>query len=218
MKIFNKKNSLNPAEKKLTLDIISLCIAIVSLCSSVFFAWYYNFRPAKVVGSISYLTMWCFSDGQGQITSRKLTPSFWLENVGACPVIIEDVRLRFKTEKGLEFVAYPNSTISFETTENFKYIEKGGLFLSFILDKSQKWVSSYEYSLHDNCYENLIGNVEVFIDIIDQKNQKWITVINDILEFGLKPFHLSMIRGCRSEIIPIYTKKWKLRMGNTSSD
>jgi hypothetical protein len=121
LKIFNKENSLNPAEKKLTLDIISLCIAIVSLCSSVFFAWYYNFRPAKVVGSISYLTIWCFSDGQGQFTSRKLTPSFWLENVGACPVIIEDVRLRFKTEKGLEFVAYPNSTISFETTENFKY-------------------------------------------------------------------------------------------------
>ena len=206
-------------KKKITWVVISTCIAIVSLLCSGFFAWYSNFKPAKVIGSISYFSIWCFSiNSDGQITARYLTPAFWIENVGACPIIIEDIRLKFKTEKGLECVAYPNTLLATESIENLNnYSVKGGLFQSFILGNSQKWVSTYEYTLQDNFYENLTGTVEVFIEILDKKRQRWKMVIYDILEFGSKPLHLRMPSGCGQQMIPIYTKKSKLRTENKSS-
>lgn len=206
-------------KKKITWVVISTCIAIVSLFCSGFFAWYSNFRPAKVVGSISYFAIWCFSNNiDEQYTSRTLTPSFSLENVGSRPIIIEDIRLKFKTEKGLECAAYPNTLLEQESIENLNnYSAKGGLFQSFILGNSQKWVSTYEYTLQDDFYENLTGTVEVFIEILDQKNRKWETVIYDILDFGSKPFHLRKISGGEQLIIPIYTRKWKLRTEDKSS-
>ena len=86
----------------------------------------------------------------------------------------------------------------------------GGPFRGFSLAHSEQWISSYHYNLSEECYNKLVGQIDISVEVKSQGNNRWESVIQDKVDFGKKPFHLQkMIGGVQS--IPIYTEKWKMR-------
>ena len=200
-------------------EAISLTFAGSALILSGWIAWYVHFKPANVVGSISYGILWQFSsNSDGKITSQVFAPSFWLSNVGARPILIDDIRLRFKTGKDEEIYAYPTESIPLKAIEKssqfaeYGLLHLGGPFRGFSLTHSEVWTSSYSYSIPKDFYTKLIGSVNIFIEIKAQGKDKWIKRIEDTLEFGDSPIHLQPFpKSAGVKIISIYTNRWKDR-------
>lgn len=197
--------------------ILSAIFAGFSLIISIVAAWYTFLSPANLTGSISYLVLWRFSsNNDGKVTDRKLTPSFWIGNIGARPIIIEDIRVVFKSANGTECLAYPVCSVPLEAINSsgefnqYGRLSLGGPFRGFSLAHSEQWISSHHYNLSEECYNKLVGQIDISVEVKSQGNNRWENVIQDNVDFGKKPFHLQkMIGGIQS--IPIYTEKWKMR-------
>ena len=115
------------------MEIIALCVSLVSLYVSVRSTWTINFRPGKVVANVPYLVMWQFSSWRGEyptgeVCNRYITPSIWLGNVGALPVVVEELRLRIESD-ARDFVAYPVAKVGLDVVED-QIQWKGKLSLS----------------------------------------------------------------------------------------
>ena len=204
------------------MNVTTLCISMLSLAISSLVAWHLHFKPAKIVGSMSYLKVWEFVvDSNGNVGNQKATPAFWIANVGARPILIEDIRLLFEKENGGSILAYPVNYVpleAIEETENFneyRRLSLGGPFKGFALSPQEKWISSYNYQISKENFNDLKGEVKIKIQIKAGGNEKWKTVLEDLLLFGLGSFDTHKQKPkfnigavfCR----PIYTKRWKLR-------
>lgn len=176
---------------------LPLIISFFALLVSIGVPWFTHFRPAKLVGSISHVVMWRFSsNNNGKITDKKLTPSFWLRNVGSRQIIIEDLRLHFKDANGTDCKAYPVSSVPIEainlSSEFNEYgrLSLGGPFQSFSLTPLEQWQSSYHYNLTEKCYKKLKGPTEIYVEIKSQGKNTWERVVKDKLLLGKMVFPL----------------------------
>jgi hypothetical protein len=72
---------------------IAIMISVLAFGASGWQARTTALRPARVLGDLSYLVVWRFSSkNDGVVTDVALTPAFWLQNVGARPVVVQDLR------------------------------------------------------------------------------------------------------------------------------
>ncbi|BBO66099.1 hypothetical protein DSCA_00290 [Desulfosarcina alkanivorans] len=196
---------------------LPLIISIVALAASFLVPYLAYLRPAKVIGSISHVVTWRFSSlNNGKITDKKLTPSFWLGNIGARPIIIEDIRLHLKDSNGIECNAYPVNSVPLEainySTEFNDYgkLSLGGPFQGFSLAPSEKWQSTYNYSVKDDCFKKIRGLTNVYVEIKSKGKNIWEEVLNDKLLVGNNGFSPGRMLG-PVESRHIYTEKWKQR-------
>jgi hypothetical protein len=196
---------------------LPLIISFFALLVSIGVPYFTYFRPAKLIGSVSHVVMWRFSsNNDGQITDKKLTPSFWLGNIGARSIIIEDLRLHFRDSNGIECNAYPVNSVPMEainlSSEFNEYgrLSLGGPFQGFSLAPSEKWQSSYQYHLPEECYDKLKGPTEISIEIKSQGKNDWERVLKDKLLLDKNGFSFGPMIGAQ-ESHPIYTEKWKQR-------
>lgn len=142
-------------------DILTLFISIVALVVSVLVGWYTSFKPAKVIGDISYVVIWRFSsNNDGVVTDVAVTPAFWLRNVGARPVIIKDLRLVFVLQDQLKYEVYPVSSVPLAAIENstefsdYGRVATGSPFRGFSLTSSELWTSSYRFSVSNDLLQS----------------------------------------------------------------
>ena len=195
----------------------SFIISIISLSVAIWVAWHVHLGPGKIIGSFSYLKIWQFqSDKDGSITDRKITPSFWLANVGARPVLIQDIRMVFLLENGNNYTTYPVNYVPLEAIEekaNFNEYGRlsfGGPFIGFSLTNNERWVSSYNYNLKKNLFSELKGDIKVKIEVKLNGSNKWKNVLEDTLVFGVNPTLLQLenakLGGVQS--VQIHTKRW----------
>ena len=79
----------------------ALLLSFVALLVS-FAALYLNkLQPGRPAGGISYAMIWRFSNlPDGTETDFIFSPVLWIINVGARPLVIVNLRLRFSPGKG----------------------------------------------------------------------------------------------------------------------
>ncbi len=196
--------------------IISAAALVVSLGS----AWFSQFRPASVVGDLSYLMLWRLSsNNDGVVTDTVVAPVFWLRNIGARPTIISDVRLVFVPQDGQRYASYPVSLVPREAVESaseFKDVGRlstGSPFRSFSLVASEQWISSYRFSVVAEVLKRLVGRVTVAIEFSSGVGTAWSPAMEDEVDFGSAPFHLQPIPVGGAQSIPVYSERSKLRRG-----
>ena len=197
--------------------IIPLILAFAALLVSIIVPWFTYFRPGQVTGSISHVVLWRFSSSNdGKVTDKKLTPSFWLGNVGARPIIIEDVRLIFRDTSGTECKAYPVNSVPIEAINlpsefnDYGKLSLGGPFQGFSLGPSEEWQSSYNYNLPEECYQNLKGPCDIFVEVKSKGENIWEMVVKDKLILGKNGLSFGKMIGAQ-EARPLYTEKWEKR-------
>jgi hypothetical protein len=180
-------------------------------------AWTTSLRPARVEGDLSYVVVWRFSSGNnGVVTDVALTPAFWLQNVGARPVVVKDLRMVLIPKDQDAILSFPVSSVPLTAIEasnefnEYGRISAGSPFRSFGLTASQLWISAYRFNTSLDSLQKLVGEVGVRIQIRTKGCPKWRTVLTDSLDFGRAPYHLQpMLGGAQS--IPVYTHRWSLR-------
>ena len=206
----------------MSLNEAAIIIALLSLYVSIRVAWETSFRPAKIVAIMPHSVMWQFSSWKGDkptgdVVSRQMTPSLRIRNFGARPVVIEDLRIKFKTSSTTVF-AYPVNKVAeeiMEDTSNNKYqhgLGHGSPFCGISLASNQEWKNSYAFSMNVKDYEALIDDVNVSVEIRKGGSDKWKSIHKDIFEFGSMPYHLRSLKtettAAGSTISTVYSKRW----------
>jgi hypothetical protein len=200
-----------------SISLLALVVSAMAFVITVWTAWAAQLGPANVIGDLSYLFVWRLSsNNDGNVTDVVLLPAFWLQNVGARPVVIKDVRITFTPAGRAEIRIYPVSSVplaAIETNSEFNEygrLSSGSPFRSFGLTKSQEWISSYRFGLPLELLQELVGEVVVGVQISTSEDTEWTTVFHDSLSFGKFPIHLQPMIGS-AQSIPIYTRRWSLR-------
>ena len=105
----------------MNLNEAAIFIALLSLYVSVRVAWETSFKPAKIVAVMPHCVMWQFSSWKGDkptgdVVSRQMTPYLRIRNFGARHIVIEDLRIKFKTTNAIVF-SYPVNKVAEEVIE-----------------------------------------------------------------------------------------------------
>ena len=196
---------------------LALGVSVLAFVITCWTAWVAQLGPANVIGDLSYLVVWRLSsNNDGKVTDVALLPAFWLQNVGARPVVIKDVRITLTPEGRAEIRVYPVSSVPSAAIEGsaefneYGRLSSGSPFRSFGLTKSQEWISSYRFGLASESLQELVGEVGVSVQISTSDDPEWTTVFHESLSFGKFPFHLRPMIGS-AQPIPVYTRRWSLR-------
>jgi hypothetical protein len=199
------------------ISALALIVSVLALLISGWTARVAQLGPAQIIGDLSYLVVWRLSSNHdGKVTDVALLPAFWLQNVGASPVVIKDVRIALTPERGAEIRIYPVSSVpsaAIEASAEFSEygrLSTGSPFRSFGLTKSQEWISSHRFGLPLESLQELVGEVGVSVQVSTGDDSNWATVFHEGLSFGKIPFHLRPMTGS-AEWIPIYTRRLRLR-------
>jgi|RhiMetdeSRZDD1v2_1073273.scaffolds.fasta_scaffold67936_3 hypothetical protein len=211
------RNALRRCELELVVNRLPLIISTIALIVSLGSAWFTVFRPARIIGDLSYITLWRLSsNNDGVVTDTAVAPAFWLRNIGARSIIISDLRLVFMPTDGSRYEAYPGSSLPQEAIDgasefhDYGRLSTGSPFRSFSLVASEQWTSSYRFGVSQEALQQLMGRVRVALEVNSGNGTSWASVFEDSLDFGTKPFHLQpMIGGAQS--IPVYTQRWQAR-------
>lgn len=197
---------------------VAIIISFVALGVSVWQAWTTTLRPARIQGDLSYLIVWRFSsNNDGTVTDVALTPALWLQNVGARPVVVQDLRMvltpKDPPERLLFFPVTSVPPAAIESSGEFNEygrISAGSPFRSFSLTSSQIWVSACRFAGHSDSLRKLVGEVGAEVQVRTSQNSQWITVLSDSLDFGKMPYDERPMIGT-AQSIPVYTHRWSLR-------
>lgn len=196
---------------------IPLFLTFLALFVSIIVPWFTYFRPGKLTGSFSHVVLWrVSSNNDGKVTDKKFTPSFWLGNVGARPIIIEDLRLNFKDTFGSECKAYPVNSVPIEAINvpsefnDYGGLTLGGPFQGFSLAPSEHWQSSYHYNLQEECYQKIKGPTDIYVEVKSKGDVTWKVVVKDKLILGKNGLVFGKMLGSH-EFRPLYTEKWEQR-------
>jgi len=197
---------------------IAIIIALFALCVSLGSAWYAHFKPAEIIANLPYIQFWAFSSKKdGNVTDRKITPALWLANIGARPILIEDIRIIFRIPGREEILSYPVNSVPEEAVtspsefHDYGRLTLGGPFRGFQLTSEKDWFSSYNFSIRREKYESLKGDVNVIVQIKSSKDRNWKTIHSDVFEFGSHPYHLRMPQNAGAVHNPVYSSIWKKR-------
>ncbi|CAG1769589.1 hypothetical protein BAC3_00395 [uncultured bacterium] len=204
------------------LSAIGVAVSIVALVISGATAWFTTLRPARISSVMPHCVMWQFSSWigdrpSGDVGSRQMTPYLIIRNLGARPVIIEDLRIRFITDQG-DVAAYPvrkvpNDVIEAPGNNRCKYdFGEGAPFSGIILSPGEGWTNSYAFSMDVKSYELLKGDIRIYVEIRKGGNEKWKEVLEDVFAFGSMPYHLRPLKGegsvAGSMNAHVYSKRW----------
>jgi hypothetical protein len=170
---------------------LAIVISVLAAGFSGWQAWTTTLRPARIQGDLSYLVVWRFSSNKdGIVTDVALTPAFWLQNVGARPVIVQDLRMVLTPKDPPERTAiFPVSSVPLAAIEassefnEYGRISSGSPFRSFSLTSSQLWVSAYKFGIPSDSLRKLVGDVGVKVAVRTSDSLEWICVLNDSLDF-----------------------------------
>lgn len=198
-------------------NTVALLVSTAALVVSLLVGWYTSFKPAQVIGDISYIVVWRFSsNNDGVVTDLAVIPAFWLRNTGARPVVIKDLRLVFVSKDQTRYEVYPVTSVPLAAIENsgefheYGRLSTGTPFRGFSLTAAELWTSSYRFGVSADLPQKFIGEMKVEVQISTNSDSKWNTVVEDSLDFGVAPYHLQkMLGGVQS--IPVYTHRWRLR-------
>lgn len=203
-------------------SLIALIVSFFACAISGATAWFTILRPARISAVMPHCVMWQFSSWigdrpSGDVVSRQMTPYLIIRNLGARPVIIEDLRIRFVTDQG-DVEAYPVSKVPNDVIEapgnnrRKDGLGEGAPFSGIILSPGEEWTNSYAFSMNVESYELLKGDVRIYVEIRKGGKEKWKEVLKDVFAFGAMPYHLRPLKGegnvSGSMNAHVYSKRW----------
>ena len=204
------------------LSIKAIAVAVLAFGISCTTAWFTTLRPAKISAVMPHCVMWQFSSWiedrpTGEVVSRQMTPYLVMRNVGARPIVVEDLRLRFVSDGG-EVKAYPVSKVPFEvivapgTNTRRHGLGEGAPFPGIILAAGEEWKNSYAFSMNLKSYEVLKEEVEINLEIREGGENEWKSILKDVFSFGLSPYHLQPLKTEDTVIgsmnAHVYSRRW----------
>ena len=174
----------------------SLFLSVVSACITVLLAWETRFRPPKLVGTFPYIIIWTFFAQQdGKPSEWQLVPSFWFSNVGARPMLVEDLRLVICLASGSSFLLYPTHTIPSEainspnTFSDYAVLSAGlAPFGGFAIGPSERWTSFFSFTLSQKEHALLNGSVKVSVEVKIVGEKRYRPLLSDVFMFDHSSF------------------------------
>jgi len=201
----------------MTISVIALLVSCGALLVSVLTAWFATLSPAKLFGSLSCMTIWRLNGGTNSF-SYFLAPTLWLRNLGAQPIVIDDMKLAFKNNSSDVIEGYPDSRLNLKAVEDpdhfgdyDNFILAGSKFNGFSLALKEGWQSQYIFLFSQKEFEKIKGLFEV--DLLIRKNGStvWESVLKQKFDFGQVPFHLQDLSQDGNKIVQTYSNSYKDR-------
>lgn len=174
------------------LSIISICFSLVALIVSGLVAWHTTIGPAKLVGALPYIIVWSFYDHpESKVSDRRIVPNLWIRNIGARPIMIQDLRLIYHLNQEEQIISYPTNSIPVDAIESpSTFHDYGQLsmghapFVGFSLASMEKWQSNYSYHIGEEHYKKITGPIRISIQIKAQAEPRWIKVFEETIYFN----------------------------------
>lgn len=209
------------------MDVIALCVSLLALYVSARSTWAINFKPGRVVANVPYLVIWQFSSWKGEhptgdVCNRYITPSIWLGNVGALPVVVVELRLRIESKSG-DFIAYPVAKVGLDVVEDQSQwkgkmsLTGGGPMPGFVIGRGGEWRNEYAFSTKLEEFEKLLGETTLHVEIREPGKNDWRSVMQECFNFGTHPYHLQPLKFSNSVSGStrsfVYSRSWHERRG-----
>jgi len=180
-------------------DVLVLAFSALALYTSARTSWAVNFQPRKLIATLPYVVTWQFSSWLGDRPSGKpcnryITPNIWVGNDGAIPILVEDMRLKYKSGTEL-FYAYPMHKVGLSIIENptnwkgQASLGHGGPLAGFVVRKGDDWRNEYVFSAPLKEFEKLIGKGILTIEVKIAGKRKWKHLVSEHFDFGEHPQH-----------------------------
>ena len=203
---------------------LSLLVSFLSLYVAGRVAWNAQFRPAKVVGVLKMLYIFCIKSKKTNVATDWLfVPHFWVRNVGARTLVIEDLRLRFAMPDGAEIYAKAESEVdvadlesaSGETSvdqDNEPMFPISTFFGGFSLAAGEVWSRQIGFKFYGDdrgCEQKLIGTIPVSLEGYFQTKKAWRPLLSCNMDFSLTPHHLLPWSGSKhsSYYFPMHSER-----------
>jgi len=170
--------------------------SILALLLSGAAFYYASLRPGKVVACLAGIEFKRGVSGYGELKiSGKLTPSFFLTNVGARRTIITQIRLKFHCDDAPLFYAVP--------IDVYKVGNRYGGFKGIILSPNQKYENELDFEAPPEMIKmigGLKGTVSLEIKRFNwgkkgQLRRGWITLLSNEADICLEEKELEAKKG-----------------------
>ena len=179
---------------------IALWSAVLSLVSAyvaVRMAWATKFSPPNLVGTLPYVILWTFFEKKdGKPNDHFLVPAFWLSNIGARPMLVDDLRLVLGASNSKPIVLYPTHTVPTEAIESPNLFNEHELlrsgkapFSGFSIAGSQTWSCCYAFHISNQDHTSLTGMVVVSVEVRGVGSSRYKSVLSDTFTFGKSSFN-----------------------------
>lgn len=176
--------------------IIGITLSILSFALSCWVWWTTKGSPPKIVGAFRYTLLWSFFEQQkGSVNEYLLVPSFWLLNLGAKPLLAEEMRLVICPDGTEAFELYPMHTVPAEaihrpnTFSDFDTLRLGDAPASgFVIANSGNWNNNHAFPLTPLQRKALTGIVHIHIEIRALGAKEFKRYLSQKLNFSAEDF------------------------------
>jgi hypothetical protein len=174
----------------------SAVFSFVSICIAARLAWVTKFSPPKLVGTFPHIIVWTFFDQRDQKPNGQfLVPFFWLSNIGARPMLVEDLRITFRPKDTESFLLYPTHSVPAEAIESPNIFSEYGLlhagmapFCGFAVPTSETWKCYYAFAISPKQRKPLIGLVQITVEVKRLGTRHFRRVLHDTFVFNQPSF------------------------------
>jgi len=173
------------------ISLISATVSIFSLFVASYLAWKTKFSPPKLVGSFPYVIIWSFDGGDKyKVGDEYLIPYIWVSNVGATPILIDEIRLTIHPNGGKRITLYPIHSVPIAAIErpnsysDFEEIRIGEApFMGFPISNGEQWknVNAFHISTEDRAL--LKGHVKLVFEVRELNSKRYKPVITENIDF-----------------------------------
>ena len=174
--------------------IVSAAIAFLSFLVAARIAWRTRFAPAKLVGGLPYVLIWNLYDRDSSAIEEYLVlPRLWLTNIGANPMLVEDIRIVIKVPSKEEVTIYPSYSVPSEavhSSETFTDEDRLRLglapFAGFSVAAAANWESNLAFSVPPKKAEKFLrsGWASVSVEIKQQGRRKFTLILKQRIDFA----------------------------------
>ena len=178
------------------ISLVGLAISLFSLLVASYLAWKTKFSPPKLVGSVPYVVIWKFeTNNEKNPEDIYIVPFVWLSNIGARPMLIEDIRLSIHFNDETKYFLDPIHSVPITAIEqpnifsDFELIRLGEApFCGLSIANSEQWKNTYAFSISSKKKALLKGNLKLVLEMSELGSSKFKSVISENINFDNREF------------------------------
>jgi hypothetical protein len=176
-------------------EAISLIVSVIALAVSGGVAWWTVFRPPTLVVLLPQISAVSIGPGDDQAGASVLLPILSLRNIGAKPVVIRALQLRFTASDGSQTTAFPESEMDFaKILRDSNTYESDGkpdipvdfdkMFVGFTLLAGEEWSKRFAFRARLTSLSELAGLLEVTVEAKVAPSRNWVGLNTQTFDFG----------------------------------
>ena len=179
------------------MDKFTALVACVALYVSLRVAWDTRFKPARIIAFFPSLASWKFNHTDGTSNDVLVVPNVVLTNIGAQPAVVEDVRMKFTAPDGATILARADMSVPHKAIDQpgeffgdsssaneRSRLMIGRPFSGLVLLQGATASLNYNFTSSDAKHANLVGLVNIDLQVWLRDSKKWKTVSTEYFEFS----------------------------------